>query len=66
MQPSQIIPATFKVTVAEVGAGLHDPARTPRLIVSSKARLEIGFIGCVFLDSSFGVCSGLEVKRSGT
>jgi hypothetical protein len=53
-QPSQTIPAIFNVTVAEDGARLHDPARKPRLIVSSKARLVIGFIGCLFFDCRFG------------
>jgi hypothetical protein len=45
MQPCQTIPSIFKVTVATGGVRLHDPARTPRLIVNSKARLVIRSIG---------------------
>ncbi len=46
-QPSQTIPAIFRVTVDERGVRLHDSASKPTLIVRSNARLVILFMGCL-------------------
>lgn len=66
MQPSQTIPETAKVTVADRAARLHDPARTPTLIVSSSARLVIRSIACLSSDvdgwSAMGAKSTVRQK----